>query len=119
MAHLLIVFADAATVGIPELPGLWSLTPWGALIGLLVYLGMSISRGWWVPKSSHEREMATANKRGDEWKETALAGRELIAQQSAQISKFAEASKTPAEFFGTVMRDGGGPRVAQEDTTNP
>lgn len=98
------------------LPGMWSLTPIGALIGIIVYIGASIGRGWWVPKSSHERELATANRRGDEWKETALDQRKLIAEQSTQISVLAEATKTPAEFFGTVMREGGGSRVAQTET---
>lgn len=98
------------------IPGLWGLTPYGALIGLIVLIGLSISRGSWVPKSSHERELAAANRRGDEWKETALATRVLNAELAKQNSVLVESTKTPAEFFGTVMRDGGGRSVAQTDT---
>lgn len=101
------------------LPGLWSLTPIGALIGVLIYISLSMSRGAWVPRASHEREIAAANKRGDEWKETADLRGKLISEQSAQITTLVEATKTPAEFFGTVMRDGGGKRVAETNTPGP
>ena len=102
-----------------SLPGIWSLTPIGGLIGVLIYIGLSIGRGWWVPKTSHERELAAANKRGDEWKETADLRGKLISEQSAQITTLVEATKTPAEFFGTVMRDGGGRSVAETNTPGP
>ena len=99
------------------LPGMWGLTPYGALIGLIVYIGLSMARGAWVPKSSHERELAAANKRGDEWKETALSTRLLNEELAKQNSVLVESTKTPAEFFGTVMRDGGGQSVAKANTT--
>lgn len=99
------------------LPGLWSLTPIGALIGTLVYMGLSISRGWWVPKTSHEREIAAANKRGDEWKETALDTRTLNTELSKQNTDLTEANKTAAEFFGTVLRDGGMSRVEKANSS--
>lgn len=101
------------------LPGLWGLTPYGAIVGLLVYIGLSMSRGGWVPRISHERELAAANKRGDEWKETALDTRSLNVELAKQNSALAEATKTSAEFFGTVQREGGGTRVAQANTTDP
>lgn len=84
--------------------------------GVLVTLGiLMIMTGRLVPRSTHESELATANKRGDEWKETALAGRKVIEVQAEQISKFADAAKTPAEFFGTVMRTGGGFRESASE----
>lgn len=98
-----------------DLTGIWGLSPVAALIGVTVFLFLSLARGWVIPKSSLEREMAASNKRGDEWKETALDQRELISQQSAQISTLTEATKTPAEFFGTVMREGGARRVVQQE----
>lgn len=101
------------------LPGLWSLTPIGALLGMLVFLFLGLARGWVIPKVSHERELAAANKRGDEWKETADLRGKLISEQSAQITTLVEATKTPAEFFGTVMRDGGGRSVAETNTPGP
>lgn len=54
------------------LPGLWSLTPIGALLGAIVLLYWLLVTGRIVPKSTHERELATQKIRGDEWKETAL-----------------------------------------------
>lgn len=100
------------------LPGLWSLSPLGALIGVIVLFYWLLTTGRIIPRASHERELAVANKRGDEWKESALEGRELIRQQSEQITKFADASKTPAEFFGTVMRAGGGANVATSEPSD-
>ena len=101
------------------LPGLWSLAPIPALIGMVVFLFLALARGWVIPKVSHERELASANKRGDEWKETADVRGKLISEQSAQITTLANAMKTPAEFFGTVMREGGGNRVAEANTPGP
>ena len=95
------------------LPGIWSLSPLAALVGFIVFLGMAIARGWLIPRISFERELdqrdkahatnlAQANQRGDEWKETALAGREVVAEQAKQITLMARGQQTSAEFFGTV-----------------
>jgi hypothetical protein len=100
------------------LPGLWSLSPIGALIGVVVLVFWLLATGRIIPRASHERELAVANKRGDEWKETALEGRALITQLTGQVDKFADASRTPAEFFGTVMRAGGDPGVATSDPSD-
>lgn len=94
-----------------QLPGLWSLTPIGAVIGMLVLIFWLTGTGRYIPRSSHEREMAAANKRGDEWKETALDTRQLNNELVKQNSVLVESTKTPAEFFGTVMREGGQHRV--------
>lgn len=102
-----------------EIPtGIWELTPVGALIGLIVVLFWLTSTGRYIPRSSHERELAAANKRGDEWKETALVTRTLNLELTKQNSTLVEATKTPAEFFGTVMRDGGGSRVGKEEASS-
>ncbi|MBT2485821.1 MULTISPECIES: hypothetical protein [unclassified Microbacterium] len=110
-----------------ELPGIWNLTPYGAVLGLLVILYWLLATGRLVPRNAHERELAArdaahatnlalANKRGDEWKETAQQGHVVIKEQSGQLGKFADAARAPAEFFGTVIREGGGDRVAQTDS---
>lgn len=112
-----LTLETAAVVDIPV--GIWDLTPYGALLGILIILFWLLATGRLIPRSSHERELAQANHRGDEWKESALQGRELITEQSKQLSKFAEASKTPAEFFGTVMRSGGDASASpQEKSTH-
>lgn len=99
-----------------ELPGLWSLTPVGALIGVLVLFFYMLATGRIIPKSSHELIVAASNKRGDEWKETAMEGRKVITAQTAQIGDLIEANKTAAQFFGTVgsgsTKPAGGDHVA-------
>lgn len=100
-------------------PGIWNLTPYGALVGMVVFLFLSLARGWLIPKASHERELAASNKRGDEWKETALHTRALNAEFAKQNSELTEANKVTAEFFGTVQRDGGGNRVGETNTPGP
>lgn len=96
-----------------DLPGLWNITPYGAIVGMVVFLFLSLARGWLIPRSSHEREMAGAIKRGDEWKEVAEGREELYTVVLGQNTVLIEASKVSAEFYGTVMRDGGGRHVAQ------
>jgi hypothetical protein len=87
-----------------------------AIVALGVLL---IFAGRLIPKSTHDRLLAEANKRGDEWKESALFEREHSSELAKQNSTLIEATKTPAEFFGTVMREGGGSRVAETDTSSP
>lgn len=110
------------------LPGIWSLTPLGALIGVLVLIFWLTGTGRYVPSRTVERELksrdaahainlAQANLRADEWKGVADVRQKVIDVQQEQITKFADAGKTSAEFFGTVMRDGGGNRVAQTHPT--
>lgn len=52
----------------PELPGLWSLTPLGGMIGMLVLLFIWLNSGRLITRASHERELGLANKRADEWR---------------------------------------------------
>lgn len=84
-----------------------------AIVALVVLM---ILAGRLLPKSTHDSQLAAANKRGDEWKDTALETRELNVELTKQNTALTEASKTAAEFFGTVQR-GGGNHVGQE--TNP
>jgi len=84
---------------VPELPGLWSLTPLGALVGVIVLFFIALLRGWLIPKSSHERELAQANKRGDEWKDTALAERSGRVEAQALQRKQMETSRIVDAFF--------------------
>lgn len=74
----------------PDLPGLWQLTPWGAFLGSSVLILVSIIRGWLIPKSTHEREITQERQRGDEWKETAMDQRTVnqeIREQNGQLIK--------------------------------
>lgn len=96
------------------LPGLWSLSPLGALIGVIVVFFLLLATGKIITKSSHERELTQANKRGDEWKETALdqcAVNQALREQNMQLI---EATKTASAFFAahtprdTLNLTGGG-----------
>lgn len=69
------------------LPGLWSLAPFPALLGVLVWLILSVSRGWLIPRSSHDREVKLLNDMIDRKDET-------IAAQAAQITSLLEVGQT-------------------------
>lgn len=87
------------------LPGIWSLTPIGALIGAIVFAYWGLLTGRIITKTSHERELTVANKRGDEWKETALDQRTVNAEIRAQNMLLIEATRTSADFFAKVTTD--------------
>lgn len=81
------------------LPGIWSLAPLPALIGLLVFLFIALARGWIIPRSSHEREMGQANKRGDEWRDTAIGERAVNQEIRAQNTMLLEAQRISDKFY--------------------
>jgi len=70
-------------------------TGWGAFGGLAIFVVISVARGWLVPGRTHDREMLTANKRGDEWKETAL---ELRKENGTLI----KSNEIVSDFFNKV-----------------
>src|SRR6476620_1823278 len=83
-----------------ELPaGLWSLSPLGALIGVIVLIYWLLATGRLIPKSSHERELAQAEKRGDEWKETANEFRAVNAEIRKQNSQLLESNRVVESFL--------------------
>jgi len=82
-----------------ELPGLWSLTPIGFGIGVVAVFYWLLATGRLIPRSSHERELAVANKRGDEWKETALEQRAVNAEVRSQNAKLIEANRVVESFL--------------------
>ena len=88
-----------------DIPGLWSLTPLGALIGVIVLLAFSLIRGYFIPRSSHERELDLSHKRGDEWKETAVAVRAVNTELLQQNSALIESSRITDHFFRAVSGD--------------
>lgn len=55
------------------LPGLWSLSPLAALVGVVVLIFIKISNGDYVPKKTHEREVGIY--------------KELLANKDATIEK--------------------------------
>jgi len=50
------------------LPGLWSLTPIGGMIGMIALFYWLLASGRIITQSSHERELGMSNKRGDDYK---------------------------------------------------
>lgn len=105
------------------LPGIWSLSPLGALIGAVVILYWMLGTGRLIPKSSHERELEQADKRasradmrGDEWKETALTERAVNQEIRRQNTLMLEASRTATKFFADApigVEDTGDQHVAR------
>lgn len=86
----------------PDLPSLWDLSLPGALIGVVVFAYLAVVRGWIIPKSTHERELQAANKRGDEWKDTSLRLEDVNKEIRAQNTALIEGARTSAHFFSTV-----------------
>ena len=90
-----------------ELPAsIWSLTPVGFAIGVVVLVYILIATGRLIPKSSHERELAMAekrvedaHKRGDEWKETAHDQRAVNAVLRTQNGQLIESQKVVESFL--------------------
>lgn len=81
------------------LPGVWSLSPLAALVGVIVILYWLLASGRLITKSSHERELVQANKRGDDWHETAAKKDDTIAEQAGQITKLIEANQINQQVF--------------------
>ena len=103
-----------------ELPGIWSLSPLGALLAVVVLVYWLLATGRLIPRASHERELAVANKRGDEWKETALEQRAANAEIRKQNAQLIEANRvvetflraaSPAPISDTGPRTSGGADV--------
>lgn len=94
-----------------ELPGIWSLTPYGAILGMLVLAYISIIRGWLVPQASHVRELLLERTRADEWKESTLSehevNAELLKQNGMLIASGLKvtASQPPLEQTTAVSRN--------------
>lgn len=95
-----------------ELPGLWSLSPIGFGIGVVAVVYWLLITGRLIPKASHERELAIANKRGDEWKETALEYQKVNREIREQNGKLIKANEVVEAFLRSA-----GP--SQGDTTVP
>ena len=89
----------------PDLPGLWSLTPLGALVGVIVFIAIVLIRGNFIPKSSHERELDMSNKRGDEWRETSVYIRAVNDELLRQNRDLIESNRITDNFF-RVMTEG-------------
>jgi hypothetical protein len=98
-----------------ELTGIWSLTPLGALVGVLVMISFVLLRGYFIPRSSHERELELSNKRGDEWKETAVSVRSVNSELLRQNGDLIESNRITDHFFRAI----GGNGSEVDTTTKP
>lgn len=70
-----------------------NLTGWGTCGSLIVFMAVSLFRGWVVPKSTHERELKASDKRGDEWKESTMQARDLaqkLVESNEIVKKYRE-----------------------------
>ena len=108
-----------------ELPGLWSLTPLGGMLGMLATLYWLFATGRIITRTSHERELeivkasaevtiSAERKRGDEWKESAKHERAVNVEIRTQNSTLLEAARTSAHFFAAVT-----PTTAIPEDTQP
>ena len=65
-----------------------------ALAAILILIIVSVMRGWFIPKGTHERELQAETRRGDEWKSVAGERQTTIIAQGTQITSLLEVSKT-------------------------
>lgn len=77
-----------------ELPGLWSLAPIPALLGVVVLFYFYIAGGRLIPKKTHDLIVAAERLRGDEWKAASDKKQEVIDAQAGQITALAESART-------------------------
>lgn len=96
-----------------DIPNLWSLSPYAALVGLVVFIATSLIRGMFIPKSSHERELQMMKERGDEWRETATVVRNVNTALLKQNSDLIESNRITDHFFRSM----GGKDVEDTDVT--
>lgn len=83
------------------LPGLWSLSPIGAVLGMLVLAYWLLATGRLVPKATHAEAVRREQDRADEWKATSTAQAATIAEQGKQIGALIEANKINQQVFLT------------------
>ena len=69
------------------LPGLWSLSPIGGMLGMLGLLYWLLATGRLVTKSTHEREIGI-------YKETRENDQKTITEQRDQITSLLEVGRT-------------------------
>lgn len=77
-----------------NLPGLWSLTPLGALLLVLVVIFWLIGTGRLITLTSHLRELGLERERAEEWKEAAKAKDAVVEAQGAQITQLILSGRT-------------------------
>lgn len=71
-----------------------TLTPIGLVLAILAMIFLVVIRGDFIPRKSHERELAVEKRRGDEWKENAGKWEAITHQQAQQISAMLEVGFT-------------------------
>ena len=84
------------------LPGIWSLSPVPALIGVVIFFYWMIASGRLIPRGTHDSIVAQERKRGDEWKETALDQREVNGEIRSQNATLIESQRITADFFAKI-----------------
>lgn len=72
------------------------------MLGLLALLYWLLATGRLITKASHERELGLSNKRGDEWKETALDYRTVNAEVRKQNGQLIKGNAAAEHFFRSV-----------------
>lgn len=87
------------------LPGIWSLSPLAALVGVLVLQFWFLATGRIITRGSHDRELGLTTRRGDEWKETAVQVRAVNSELLKQNSQLIEGNRIADHFFRSASED--------------
>lgn len=113
----------------PELPGLWSLSPLAALVGFIVLLGYFLATGKLVTRREVDKLMAqteaghgllraqwdqrlqdykdregTLVKRGDDWKDAYQTERTAGDETRAQVTALTEGGRATQHLVESIAR---------------
>ena len=78
------------------LPGIWGLTPYGAILGIVVLFFWLVATGRLVPRKTHEEIVSKEKQRADEWRQVAIERKGTINSLVIQNTAMLEATKTTA-----------------------
>ncbi len=101
MGGLMVALLRAATDE-SLFPGIWSLSPLGALIGAVVLIYWLLASGRLIPRGTHEAIVGQERRRGDEWKETAHELRDANAKIRDQNGTLIESARIASDFFAKI-----------------
>lgn len=101
-----VIFAASV---LPPLPGLWSLTPIGALIGLIVLIGFMLTTGKLYTKGTHAEIMQLHEERYKAEKAVSMKRGETIDSLLEQNTALIRSNVITADFLKEAdsVRDGG------------
>ena len=73
-------------------------------VGLVLFLGVTLIRGWFVPGRTLERLLEAERKRGDEWKATAEAKEAALRESTRQVGELLEVATSTKAIVTAIQQ---------------